>query len=228
MRVIRTPRRARSPRTRLPVTVVRSARCAHVAWHVAQQREHGPDGQLDGRCFGRNADGDTDYCLLERGKRKDFVLVSADGRCTYHGENCALDAVAVGAVINPGGDVPVPVRRCRQPGAVPQLARREGEPPPPAGGTPRTAVSTRWEYCHMLRSSRCCEGSSVCCNGRQRPAARRSSSARHAMMQQSTTRCNRVQRAATRCNGRQRPAARRSSSARHRALRPFPRARGAN
>ena len=43
--------------------------------------EHGPDGQCDGRCLRRWADGDTDYVLYERRKLKDIAVVYADGRC---------------------------------------------------------------------------------------------------------------------------------------------------
>jgi hypothetical protein len=53
--------------------------------------EHGPDGQFDGRCLDRLAHGDTYYCLYERGKPKEYVVVYADGRCEYKGEACAPD-----------------------------------------------------------------------------------------------------------------------------------------
>ena len=53
--------------------------------------EHGPDGQCDGRYFGRDARGNNFYYLFERGKRKDNALVSADGRCWYNYELCAPD-----------------------------------------------------------------------------------------------------------------------------------------
>jgi hypothetical protein len=53
--------------------------------------EHGPDGQCDGRNLWRFANGDTNYRLYERGKRKDYVLVYADGFCKYNGEDCAPD-----------------------------------------------------------------------------------------------------------------------------------------
>ena len=43
--------------------------------------EHGPDGQCDGRYLRRIADGTTFYLLCERGERKEFADVSADGRC---------------------------------------------------------------------------------------------------------------------------------------------------
>ncbi len=52
--------------------------------------EHGPDGQCDGRYLGRFAVG-TFYRLFERGKTKESVIVSADGRCYYNGEACAPD-----------------------------------------------------------------------------------------------------------------------------------------
>jgi hypothetical protein len=53
--------------------------------------EHGPDGKSDGRNLWRFANGDTNYRLYERGKRKDYLLVFADGRCKYNGEVCAPD-----------------------------------------------------------------------------------------------------------------------------------------
>ncbi len=60
--------------------------------------EHGPDGQYDGRNLGRFAVG-TFYRLLERGKTKESVIVSADGRCYYNGEACAPDEPRLLALI---------------------------------------------------------------------------------------------------------------------------------
>jgi hypothetical protein len=53
--------------------------------------EHGPDGQYDGRYLFRISDGGTDYFLYERGERKEYVVVFADGSCWYNGEACAQD-----------------------------------------------------------------------------------------------------------------------------------------
>ena len=53
--------------------------------------EHGPDGRFDGRYLVRWADVHTYYRLFERGKRKDFTHVFADGRCKYNWEDCAPD-----------------------------------------------------------------------------------------------------------------------------------------
>ena len=54
--------------------------------------EHGPDGQCDGRCLDRNADGDTYYGLFERGETKDCAIVYADGSyCMYNYVACAPD-----------------------------------------------------------------------------------------------------------------------------------------
>jgi hypothetical protein len=54
--------------------------------------EHGPDGEYDGRSLDRWADGDTWYCLFERGgKEKERARVYADGTCTYNDEDCAPD-----------------------------------------------------------------------------------------------------------------------------------------
>ena len=61
--------------------------------------EHGPDGQFDGRCLERDADGRTVYFLYERGEPKDSARVFADGRCTYNGLLCAPDDPRVLALI---------------------------------------------------------------------------------------------------------------------------------
>jgi hypothetical protein len=54
--------------------------------------EHGPDGKFDGRYLLRNIDGDTRYYLYERGKRKEYADVSANGRfCLYNDAACAPD-----------------------------------------------------------------------------------------------------------------------------------------
>jgi hypothetical protein len=53
--------------------------------------EYGPDGEFDGRYFGRIAHGDTGYWLYERGEDKEFTHVSAGGRCVYNGVACAPD-----------------------------------------------------------------------------------------------------------------------------------------
>jgi hypothetical protein len=53
--------------------------------------EHGPDGRFDGRYLVRWADVHTYYRLFERGKRKDFTHVFADGRCKYRGKDCTPD-----------------------------------------------------------------------------------------------------------------------------------------
>ncbi len=53
--------------------------------------EHGPDGQYDGRWFGRYAYGGTNYFLSERGKRNAFAYVYSGGACEYNGAVCAPD-----------------------------------------------------------------------------------------------------------------------------------------
>ena len=53
--------------------------------------EHGPDGKDHGRCLVRRSDGDTFYFLFERGKRKELVIVYADGDCVYNCVACAPD-----------------------------------------------------------------------------------------------------------------------------------------
>ena len=61
--------------------------------------EHGPDGQFDGRCLDRFANGNTDYYLFERGKAKESTYVYANGRCMYNYEPCAPDDPRVLALI---------------------------------------------------------------------------------------------------------------------------------
>jgi hypothetical protein len=53
--------------------------------------EQGPNGQCDGRCLVRSADGATYYYLHERGKKKESAVVTADGDCEYNDEACAPD-----------------------------------------------------------------------------------------------------------------------------------------
>ena len=61
--------------------------------------EHGPDGQCHGRFLFHWANGKTGYCIFERGKSKDFAIVSADGYCMYNGVDCAPYDPRVLAVI---------------------------------------------------------------------------------------------------------------------------------
>ena len=61
--------------------------------------EHGPDGQFDGRHLDRWTNGTTVHSLYERGKRKDFADVFADGSCQYNWKNCAPDDPRVLALI---------------------------------------------------------------------------------------------------------------------------------
>ena len=61
--------------------------------------EHGPDGQCDGRCLGRFTNGNTGYCLYERGKAKESTYVYANGLCMYNYEACAPDDPRVLALI---------------------------------------------------------------------------------------------------------------------------------
>jgi hypothetical protein len=69
--------------------------------------EHGPDGEYDGRYLGRDADGDTDYRLYERGKLKAYAYVFASGTCEYNGKDCAPDDPRVLALIAPVAPVEV-------------------------------------------------------------------------------------------------------------------------
>jgi hypothetical protein len=58
---------------------------------IHEYAEHGPDGYFDGRCLRRWTGGHTWYRLWERGKAKEYAVVSADGTCTCNGEGCAPD-----------------------------------------------------------------------------------------------------------------------------------------
>ncbi len=53
--------------------------------------EHGPDGECDGRCLGRDAHRGTGYCLFERGEGKEYAVVYANGSCYYKYVACAPD-----------------------------------------------------------------------------------------------------------------------------------------
>jgi hypothetical protein len=109
--------------------------------------EHGPDGQCDGRCLLRSVNGDSDYCLVERGRLKDSAVVDVDGTCAYNDEACAPDDPRLLALI--AQVAPVEVRPAA-PGPHPPLApkqssdgsagsfcpRRRWQPPLPPRCTP--------------------------------------------------------------------------------------------
>jgi hypothetical protein len=98
--------------------------------------EHGPDGKYDGRRLDRDADGDTWYGLCERGKVRESVLMSADGRCTYNGEECAPDDPRVLALIAQVAPVEVrPAARAPQPPSA-----RHSDPKPSSDGSRRLAL----------------------------------------------------------------------------------------
>ena len=111
--------------------------------------EHGPDGQCDGRCLVRYADGDIDYRLYERGKLKDSALVSADGSCWYNGEACAPDDPRLLALI--AQVAPVEVRRSPSPppAIAPPLAPRQSSDMPA-----RFAAGARGYHGHRGASPR--------------------------------------------------------------------------
>ena len=69
--------------------------------------EHGPDGHFDGRYLDRDADGHNYYGLYERGKSKEYVHLSANGRCTYNSMACAPDDPRLLALIAQVGPVEV-------------------------------------------------------------------------------------------------------------------------
>jgi hypothetical protein len=106
--------------------------------------EHGVDGNCDGRCLRRSADGDTEYWLFERGVRKEHADVYADGRCWYNFEACAPDDPRVLALIAQVAPVEVrpaaraphrPLARPLAPkpssdGSAGSFCRRRRSPPP--------------------------------------------------------------------------------------------------
>jgi hypothetical protein len=53
--------------------------------------DHGPDGECDGRCLERFADGAIYHCLFDRGALKGHATVDADGYCNYNYGGCAPD-----------------------------------------------------------------------------------------------------------------------------------------
>ena len=119
--------------------------------------EHGPDGQFDGRCLGRTADGNTEYSLFERGKRKDWARVYANGRCRYNDKACAPDDPRVLALT--AQVAPVEVRpAARAPhlplapkpssdGSAGSFCRRRRSPPPWPPRCPPHAARRRWCPC---------------------------------------------------------------------------------
>jgi hypothetical protein len=96
-----------------------------------ESAEHGLDGQFDGRCLGRFSRGDSQYFLFERGKVKDFVIVSADGRCTYNNEACAPDDPRLLALI--AQVAPVEVRPAARASHLPSA--RHLDPKPSSDGS---------------------------------------------------------------------------------------------
>jgi hypothetical protein len=112
--------------------------------------EHGPDGQRDGRYLHRWADGYTDYILYERGKCKEYAVVSADGSCRYNRVACAPDDPRLLALIaqvapvevRPAAPTPGPHSPATRPQAIVRwigrlvLPRRRWRPPWPPRCTP--------------------------------------------------------------------------------------------
>ena len=82
--------------------------------------EYGPDGQFDGRYFGRSANGTSGYYLFERGKRKEYARVFAGGSCKYNYYQCAPDDPRLLALIAQVG--PVEVRRAAPASPPPAIA----------------------------------------------------------------------------------------------------------
>jgi hypothetical protein len=86
--------------------------------------EHSPDGQYDGRYFGRYADGHIVYNRFERGKQKANAHVFADGSYGYNFEACAPDDPRFLSLI--AQVAPVEVRRAAR---VPQPPSPRHSPP---------------------------------------------------------------------------------------------------
>jgi hypothetical protein len=122
--------------------------------------EHGPDGQFDGRCVYRDADGYTIYRLFECGEEKEYTIVYANGLCYYNGEACApndprfLALIAQVAPVEVRPAVPAPTRHqpaTRLEAVVRWIGRfapagvglsrgNRGTPPPPPRRTPSLGV----------------------------------------------------------------------------------------
>jgi hypothetical protein len=93
--------------------------------------EYGPDGQFDGRYFGRSANGTSGYYLFERGKRKEYARVFAGGSCKYNYYQCAPDDPRLLALI--AQVAPVEVRRAASapaPAIAPPLAPKQSSDVP--------------------------------------------------------------------------------------------------
>jgi hypothetical protein len=96
--------------------------------------EHGPDGQCDGRCLGRWADGDTvtltGYYLFECGERKESADVFAIGRCMYNYVACAPDdprllaliALVAPVEVRPAAPAPHPPSPATRPRSIVRYA----------------------------------------------------------------------------------------------------------
>jgi hypothetical protein len=107
-----------------------------------QYAEHGPDGQCDGRYFGRSASGNTYYRFYERGGNlKDSADVFADGRCTYNNEACAPDDPRLLALIAQLAPVEV---RCAAPAPHAPSARHSDPKPSSAGSAGSFFLRRRW------------------------------------------------------------------------------------
>jgi hypothetical protein len=102
--------------------------------------EYGPDGQFDGRYFGRSADGTTGYWLYERGKQKDVAYVWADGTCGYNGVPCAPDDPRVLALI--AQVAPVEVRPAAQASQPPSSATQTNQSSDGSAGS--FCICRRW------------------------------------------------------------------------------------
>jgi hypothetical protein len=143
--------------------------------------EHGPDGKYDGRWLQRWTNGHTFYYLFARGERKEYVIVYADGRCTYNGEACAPDDPRLLALIAQVAPVEVrPAAPAPHPPLAPPLARkpssdgsagslcsgRSWRPPWPPRCIPHVA-RRRWWLCDTTRQQPHCtarprSGSDAC------------------------------------------------------------------
>jgi hypothetical protein len=88
--------------------------------------EHAPDGECDGRCFIREANGGTGYRLLERGLPNEDARVYAGGRCMYNYEACAPDDPRLLALVALVAPVEVrPTARAPRPPLASPLATKQ-------------------------------------------------------------------------------------------------------
>jgi hypothetical protein len=123
--------------------------------------EYGPDGQYDGRHLVRCTDGNTGYRMYERGKKKEYADVFADGTCTCNGEECAPDDPRLLALIAQVSPVEV---RSSDGSAGPFCPRRRWRPPWPPRCTRKPSLVVARHSSHTAKHAHT-ESLSDACTG---------------------------------------------------------------